>query len=291
MGEQRLSRRQFLKRLSVFGGALLIGGKWNLPIHSPNLIDPVKGALWNEDSTPMPRINPYEEPIGEKMFQFLISHEVRRGDRQRKVILMTYDDQGYRAWIEKLLDVYQKFGAKTTFFFTGDNLLLYADQIKRIVEEGHVFASHGLVHTPYTALRSEEIRAHVRTWMEMAQEIVPDYQVRYFRFPYGDRNKRVRSVIAEFGLQSVHWSIESGGLEKSTYNNVVEKVTNGSIVLSHMSRYYDVEYAGRILEHLIREGYSVENIESGREARDRFPQKRRPARPGYPEPRQLWFKE
>jgi peptidoglycan/xylan/chitin deacetylase (PgdA/CDA1 family) len=125
----------------------------------------------------------------------------------------------------------------------------------------------------------------------MAQEIVPDYPVRYFRFPYGDRNDRVRSVVAEFGLQSVHWNIESGGLDKGTFDNVVRKATKGSIVLGHMSRYYDVEYAERILERLMGEGYLIESVETGREARDKFPQRRRPSRPGWPEPRQITLKD
>jgi len=204
---------------------------------------------------------------------------------------MTYDDQGYRAWIEKLLDVYQAVGTKASLFFTGDNLLLYSDQIKRIVGEGHVFGSHGLGHEPHTALRSEEIRAHLREWLGLAQEIVPDSRVRYFRFPYADRNDRVRRGVAEFGLQSVHWNIESGGLDEGTFDNVVRKISKGSIVLGHMSRYYGVEQTQRILEHLTGTGYFMESVETGREPRDQLPQWCRPSRPGYPEPRQVCFKE
>jgi peptidoglycan/xylan/chitin deacetylase (PgdA/CDA1 family) len=288
---QGITRREFLKELSFFGSACFLG-KHGLPwITKTPLRKFSMQPGWNEDPTPLPEKNPYFTPVDERMYQFLISHEIRRGDRGRKVILMTYDDQGYRTWIEKLLDVYQKAGAKASFFFTGNNLLLYSDQIKRIVAEGHVFGSHGLVHEPHTAMRSEEIRAHLKEWLGMAQEIVPDYRVRYFRFPYGDRNDRVRGVIAEFGLQSVHWNVESGGLDESTFDNVVGKVSNGSIVLGHMSRYYDVEYAERILEHLAAEGYAVESVETGKEVRDRLPQKRRPRRPGNPGPQPGLFKE
>jgi len=288
---QRISRREFLKELSFFASACFLG-KFGSPwIAKTPLGEFSTQPSRNEDPTPLPESNPYFKPIEERMFQFLISHEIRRGDRGRKVVLMTYDDQGYRIWIEKLLDVYQKVGAKASFFFTGNNLLLYSDQIRRIVDEGHVFGSHGLVHEPHTAMKSEEIRAHLKEWLGMAQEIVPDYRVRYFRFPYGDRNDRVRGVIAEFGLQSVQWNVESGGLDKRTFDNVIGNISNGSIVLGHMSRYYDVEYAERILEHLIAEGYSVESVETGKEARDRYPQKRRPSRPGYPEPRQVCFKD
>jgi peptidoglycan/xylan/chitin deacetylase (PgdA/CDA1 family) len=288
---QKLSRREFLKGLGAFGSALFFEGQGYSLASVPLVREDIKEPGRHEDPTALPEQDPVIGAVDVRMFQFLISHEVRRGDRNRNVVLMTYDDQGYRSWIEKLLDVYKAAGAKASFFFTGDNLLLYSDQVKRIVDEGHVFGSHGLIHEPHTALNSEEIRAHLREWLGMAREIVPDYQVRYFRFPYGDRNDRVRSVIAEFGLQSVHWTIESGGLDKDTYDNVVGKVSKGSIVLGHMCRYYDVEYAERILEYLTGEGYSLESLETGREARDKYPQKRRPSRPGYPEPRELCLKE
>jgi peptidoglycan/xylan/chitin deacetylase (PgdA/CDA1 family) len=288
---QKLTRREFLKGLGAFGSALFLEGQGYSRALNPQVREDIQEPGKHEDPTALPEQDPMIGAVDVRMYQFLISHEVRRADRSRNVVMMTYDDQGYRTWIDKLLDVYREAGAKASFFFTGNNLLLYSDQVKRIVNEGHVFGSHGLVHEPYTTLKSEEIRAHMREWLGMAQELVPDYQVRYFRFPYGDRNDRVRSVIAEFGLQSVYWNLESGGLDKSTYDNVVKGVSSGSIVLSHMSRYYDVEYAGRILEHLLGQGYSLESVETGREARDQYPQKRRPSRPGYPEPRQLSLKE
>ena len=170
----------------------------------------------------------------EQRIEFLTGHEIQRGNRFRRSVLMTYDDQGHRVWIDKILDAYQLIGGKASFFFTGDNLSLYAKQIQRIVAEGHVFGSHGLIHEPHTAMRSDEIRDQTREWLRLVENIIPGYEVRFFRFPYGDRNERVRRVIAEFGLQSVHWNIESGGLDQTTYHKVVENVFNGSITFGQL---------------------------------------------------------
>ncbi|OGO21199.1 MAG: hypothetical protein A2Z14_07885 [Chloroflexi bacterium RBG_16_48_8] len=208
----------------------------------------------------------------EQRIEFLAGHEIRLGDRTRRIVLMTYDDQGHRTWIDRILDAYTLVGGKASFFFTGNCLPLYAERIQRIVAEGHVFGSHGLVHELHTAMRSDEIRAQLREWLGMVDEIIPGYQVKFFRFPYGDRNERVKKVIAEFGLQSVHWNIESGGLDEDTFDKVVGKVFNGSIVLSHMTRYYDVHEAERILKHLIKEGYALESLETGMDPKDLYPQ-------------------
>jgi peptidoglycan/xylan/chitin deacetylase (PgdA/CDA1 family) len=285
--EGSLSRRGFLKDLGLFASSLF------LSVHEPPL---GRYALMGDSSppfqsggepTPVPQGGLSFESVSERVIQFLSTHEIRKGDCHRKVVLMTYDDQGYRSWIERILDVYQEVSGKASFFFTGENLLLYAEQIQRIVAEGHVFGSHGLVHEPHTAMRSDELRQHLREWLGLAEQILPGYRVKFFRFPYGDRNERVRRVIAEFGLQSVHWNVESGGLEEDTFERVVTKVSGGSIVLGHMNRYYDVYQAEKITRWLQEEGYALESVETGRASRDCAPQVIRPSRPGYPERREV----
>jgi peptidoglycan/xylan/chitin deacetylase (PgdA/CDA1 family) len=237
------------------------------------------------------RSSPPDKPRGEnnseaereEKIAFLAEHEIEEGDRSRRIVLMTYDDQGHRVWIDRILDAYALVGGKATFFFTGNNLNHYAEQIQRIVREGHVFGCHGLEHVPHTSLRSDELRSQLRQWLEMVDEIVPGYQVRFFRFPYGDRNDRVRRVIAEFGFQNVHWNVESGGLDEDTFERVVGKVSNGSIVLSHMCRFYDVDQAERILEYLTEEGYGIESVERGIGSGDLYgPEDPRP-RLNYPQ--------
>ena len=266
-----LSRRGFLKDLGVVGSSMLLSA-----------IGLVPGELefsGSSDHTSFIKKPPPNDPGNEFLSEaereqriaFLTGHEIQMGDRFRRSVLMTYDDQGHRVWIDKILDAYKLVGGKASFFFTGENLSLYAKQIQRIVAEGHVFGSHGLIHEPHTAMRSDEIRDQIREWLRLVEDIIPGYQVRFFRFPYGDRNERVRRVIAEFGLQSVHWNIESGGLDQGTYHKVVENVFNGSIVLSHMTRYYDVYEAERILKRLKVDRYALETVETGMDSKDIYP--------------------
>lgn len=228
-----------------------------------------------------PSVIPTECPqwsVSEEEKEYLANHEVRLGDKDRKVILMTYDDQGDRARIHQILDAFKKHNGKTTFFFTGtgfgnNGLSHYKEEIKRIVDEGHVFGSHSLVHDPHTLYDETKIRNHFNKWLSMAAEIVPNYRVRYLRFPYGDRSERELKIAAEFGFQSVMWSVESGGTTEETFSYVVDRVKPGSIVLSHMHRYYDVFYADSILSRLTKDGYSLESMETGLSPQDRIPDK------------------
>jgi peptidoglycan/xylan/chitin deacetylase (PgdA/CDA1 family) len=266
-----LSRRDFLKELGIVGSSLVLSATGLLP---QGLANP--GVLTkNPDFSRIPLSESDDDlAYGDedaKRIAFLAGHEIQKGDGTRRTVLMTYDDQGHRVWIDQILDAYKLARGKASFFFTGESLALYAKQIQRIVAEGHVFGCHGFVHEPHTAMGSDEIRRQTWEWLRIVEKIIPGYRVKFFRFPYGDRNERVRKVIAEFGLQSVHWNIESGGLDQGTFNKVVDNVFAGSIVLSHMTRYYDVYDAEKIVKRLKECGYSLESLETGRDPRDIYP--------------------
>lgn len=59
------------------------------------------------------------------------------------------DETGYKVWKEGmpiLLNLYEKYNIKSTFFFTGYIAKLYPDIVKMIQPYGHEVGCHGLVH-------------------------------------------------------------------------------------------------------------------------------------------------
>ncbi len=59
------------------------------------------------------------------------------------------DETGLKVWKEgmpRLLDLYEKYQIKTTFFFTGHIAKLYPEIVKMVLPFGHEVASHGLSH-------------------------------------------------------------------------------------------------------------------------------------------------
>ncbi len=53
----------------------------------------------------------------------------------------------YKEGMPMLLDIYEKFGVKSTFYFTGYIARMIPDIVKMIQNRGHEIASHGLLHT------------------------------------------------------------------------------------------------------------------------------------------------
>lgn len=303
--QKDISRRKFITSLTVMAGGALLAACRNQPNFStifttptprltilpenPSATPPKTPTVViqpSKSSTPQPSPSPtVTKPGGnphfsydrlsvflsDKEIDFLASHEIISGDTLRPVVMMTYDDVMNEKKLDTLLDVYAEAGVKTTFFFIGINLKSVANSVPRVVAEGHTVGCHGWTHdVPFVALSDADINKQFQLFTKTIGDILPGYRVRYFRAPFGSRDDRVIKLAAQWGMQHVLWSQESGGKDRQTYHYVVDRVKNGAIVLSHASRYYDVTEADGIVRELIRKGYSLESLDTGISPSDRW---------------------
>ena len=218
---------------------------------------------------------PYLESnnIPNDKIEFLVNHEIVEGDTSRDVVMMTYDDNGSAEQIEFILSAYRCYpNCKATFFYLGDKLKKSAKSIEKIVSEGHLLGSHFWNHSRMTTLSSDRIKRWFELNITTLEEILPGYKMEYFRMPYGDgvSDKRLLTIAAQFGLQHVFWTMGSNGLVPDTYQKVLWSVKPGSIVLSHMFRYYDYTQAGLIVDGLQEKGFSLETIHTGKKPEDQY---------------------
>jgi peptidoglycan/xylan/chitin deacetylase (PgdA/CDA1 family) len=203
---------------------------------------------------------------------FLAMHEIQEGDTNRPVVMMTYDDNAKYDDVRAILDAYNRNYAKATFFFIGEKVRLSSKAVRAIVEEGHTLGCHGYEHIDLSELTNNQINRQIEQSFDAVNEVVPGYRMRFIRFPFGNGmgDPRLLKIAADWGLQHVWWTMGSGGLDSGTYDNVMRNVKNGSIILSHMFRPYDVSQVEQIVENLLEKGYSLESVETGRKKEDVF---------------------
>ena len=231
------------------------------------IIEPSVMVTAAETPTEFPTAVSLESEISQEEIDFLASHEFNTGDRSRQVIMMTYDDGGSTYGIERVMTTAEKYSGKVTFFVPGTWLEENPDLAKEIVARGHLLECHGWDHTDMSTMTEGGVRKQIADFLATAKEILPDYEVKYIRFPFGARNAMDRKIAAEFGLQSVMWGVESGGKDAdASYNNVVDRAYWGSVVLSHTTREPDVDAVTKIFKELADEGYKFETVETGRAA-------------------------
>jgi peptidoglycan/xylan/chitin deacetylase (PgdA/CDA1 family) len=231
----------------------------------PPIVFPTATTMFSPDQIP--------DLLTANEISFIANHEVQEGDTSRPVVMMTYDDNAKYDDVRAILDALNQYNAKATFFFIGEKVIPSSKAVRAIVEDGHTLGCHGYEHINLEELSDSQLNRQIENCFAAVHEVVPGYRMRFIRFPFGNgtSNPHLLSIAAYWGLQHVCWTMGSGGLDNQTYDNVMRNVENGSIVLSHMFRPYDVSQAERIIGNLVEMGYSLEAVDTGRKPGDIYP--------------------
>lgn len=107
-----------------------------------------------------------------------------------------------RQGMPRLLDLYDMYGVKATFFYTGHIAQLYPDVVKMAYERGHEVGSHGLTHEvskAFDVLSPEEQLSHLRQSKQILEDIIGD-EVVSFRAPAARVDKRFPEILHEAGF-------------------------------------------------------------------------------------------
>ncbi|MDR3989070.1 MAG: polysaccharide deacetylase family protein, partial [Oscillospiraceae bacterium] len=159
-----------------------------------------------------------------------------------------------------LIDILARYNVKATFFCVGDWAEKYPESVKALHDAGHEVMSHSNHHDHYNSLTAEEIVADVTA---SNQRIAASTGVTptLIRCPYGEYDDHVISAIRSMGMEPIQWNVDS--LDWKDYDagtickRVRDKLCPGSIVLFHNAALHTPEALPSVLEHMIREGYTV----------------------------------
>lgn len=134
----------------------------------------------------------------------ILNHKLR--DKTGEYVL----NQG----MPRLLDLYDKYKVKATFFYTGYIARLYPQVVKMAYERGHEVGSHGLTHEvnqAFDVLSPEEQLSHLKQSKQILEDIIGD-EVVSFRAPAARVDKGSPTILQEAGFK-VDSSVSSQRLD------------------------------------------------------------------------------
>ena len=123
----------------------------------------------------------------------ILNHKLR--DKTGEYVL----NQG----MPRLLDLYDKYGVKATFFYTGHIAQLYPDVVRMAYARGHEVGSHGLTHEvskAFDVLPPEEQLSHLKQSKQILEDIIGE-EVVSFRAPAARVDKGFPRILAEAGFK------------------------------------------------------------------------------------------
>ncbi len=151
-----------------------------------------------------------------KKFRSLASYELVMDDTYREVVMMTYDDVLDNERLSHLLDVYQKYGVKCSFFIIGIDLGNCRVTLARLINEGHDLSCQGWVYdSVFTSLRNKSIHGQTQKVAELVAVIRPGNRVEYITSTYRNCNQPVPDTSAVRDMQHTLWILESGSLDNT----------------------------------------------------------------------------
>ena len=183
----------------------------------------------------------------------------------QKLAALTFDD-GPGPYSNSILDTLKKYDAKATFFMNGYKLHRYADQVRRMVAEGHQIANHTYNHPYLTKLSDGKMRQEIDATSLLLTEITGLTGTGdtgfYLRPPYGDFNKR---VTAAAGVPVIWCTVDSGDWKYQSASRLVSYtgsvLKDGDIVIMHEIHKSTAQGLDGLLSTLRAKGFELVTLE------------------------------
>lgn len=181
-------------------------------------------------------------------------------DTEEKVLSISFDAAWGSAHTKGILDILDRYEAKTTFFLVGFWAEKYPELVAEIVARGHEIGNHSATHPHMSQLSAAQIREELRKTSDLVKSITGQPTV-LFRPPYGEYNDLVVRTSRQEGYECVQWNVDSLDWKNLGTQNMITQCTRnvnpGDIVLFHNDSKYILEALPTILEYYTKAGYKI----------------------------------
>jgi len=137
---------------------------------------------------------------------------------KNNTVALTYDDGPQHKFTTHILDLFNKYDAKGTFFVTGNNINKgaidttdeFVKVIKRMDEEGHQIASHTWTHLDLSKISSKE-RENQMVYLERALHNIVGKIPTYMRPPYSSctADSGCEQHMADLGYHVSYFNLDT----------------------------------------------------------------------------------
>ena len=186
--------------------------------------------------------------------------------KYQKLVALTYDDGPSESGTPKVLDALEKYGQKATFFVVGQQAEYYSDFLRREVELGMEVGNHTWDHPWLNQLSEEEIQAEIKRNDDLVENL-SGYNIEIMRPTGGGISANLINAVdkpmIQWDLDTLDW--EHKDAEK-TYQNIINQVKDGSIVLMHDLFSPAGDSADRTISTLLDMGYKCVTVSELAEA-------------------------
>lgn len=192
-----------------------------------------------------------------------------KGNANKKVIALTFDDGPDHRFTPPVLDVLKKYDVKATFFLLGTRVQKYPDMVKRIDKEGHVIGNHTYWHPELTKTSAQNMAWEIEK-NEKEMKGITNNVSNLFRAPYGAMNDDLVKKLGDMDYRGVGWSVDSEDWKslssKEIRQNILTHVHPGAVILMHSAGHWSQDLSGtaealdELIPYLQKQGYEFVTV-------------------------------
>jgi len=127
-------------------------------------------------------------------------------DTSKSKILLTFDDGPTEVTTVNILNILKESKIKAVFFCVGSNINKHPELAEKILQDCHTIANHTMNHRSLTKMRREASIEEISSLNNMMKEKF-NYDVEYFRPPYGRFNLKTNGMMNELNLKCIMWNL------------------------------------------------------------------------------------
>ena len=165
-------------------------------------------------------------------------------------------------YVEPILNVFEKYNVKTTFFVGGVWVEKNQQLLKKISDAGHEIASHGYNHKEHGKLDFEQNYEEMKKTHELVKQILGE-DMTLFAPPGGSYNKFTVAAANEMNYKCIMWTRDTIDWRDQNAELIYKRATNdmhgGDLVLMH-PKAKTLESLPRIIEYAVSNGFVVSTV-------------------------------
>ncbi|MBE5730729.1 MAG: polysaccharide deacetylase [Clostridiales bacterium] len=186
---------------------------------------------------------------------------ISKGESDTKVSLMVNVYWGTE-YIPQMLDIFDAYNAKTTFFVGGMWAAENEEMLKEIYARGHEIGNHGYYHKDHKKIDYNRNKQEIEITHKVVKEIL-GVDMTLFAPPSGSYGDTTLTVASELGYKTIMWTLDTidwRDQDKSVIlSRATEKITGGALVLMHPTK-ATVAALDDILQAINKKGLSVSTV-------------------------------
>ncbi|MBY0097969.1 polysaccharide deacetylase [Mesobacillus maritimus] len=188
-------------------------------------------------------------------------------DQRENVIYLTFDD-GPSQVSHQLLDILDDYDMKATHFMIGPNIQKYPEAVKKMNEDGHGLALHGMTHNVKKIYGSSSAPLKEMTKTMELVEDVTGVSTQVVRLPYGSfpyLTEEMRYVLTQhdftvwdWNVDTLDWEFQNQRYVQHSIQEIQKLKQKGEtpIVLLH-DKPQTVKHLPKLLSYIKKQGYKT----------------------------------